>query len=85
MLNQLSESAKVVGVKQVRRALAAGRAKAVFLADDADPALTEPLAAQAEEQGVALCRVGSMRELGIGGCWGQGDPPGRELYSSLSP
>ena len=64
MLNQLSESAKVVGVKQVRRALAAGRAKAVFLADDADPALTEPLAAQAEEQGAALCRVGSMRELG---------------------
>ena len=64
MLNQLSESAKVVGVKQVRRALAAGRARAVFLADDADPALTEPLAAQAEEQGVALCRVGSMRELG---------------------
>ena len=64
MLDQLSGSAKVVVVKQVRRALASGRAKALFLAKDADPALTGPLSAQAEEQGVAVTWTASMRELG---------------------
>lgn len=64
MLNQLRECARVVGVKQVRRALTQGRAKAVFLADDADPILTAPLVAQAEQQGLPVCRVTSMRELG---------------------
>ena len=47
MLSQLEQSAKVVGVKQTRRALQSGLAQALFLARDADPALTEPLAAQA--------------------------------------
>lgn len=64
MLNQLRESARVVGVKQVRRALTQGRAEAVFLADDADPALTEPLSAQAGQSGLPVYRVSSMRELG---------------------
>ena len=51
MLSQLEQSAKVVGVKQTRRALQSGLAQALFLARDADPALTEPLAAQAAERG----------------------------------
>lgn len=42
MLSQLEQSAKVVGVKQTRRALQSGLAQALFLARDADPALTEP-------------------------------------------
>ena len=57
-------SKRVVGVKQTRRALSGGRAKAVFLARDADPALTEPLAAQAEEQGVPVRWTDSMKALG---------------------
>ena len=64
MLTELENTAKVVGVKQTRRALSGGRAKAVFLARDADPALTEPLAAQAEEQGVAVHWTDSMKALG---------------------
>ena len=43
MPNELANSAKVVGVKQVRRALSAGRAKRLYLALDADPQLTRPL------------------------------------------
>ena len=64
MLTQLQNTAKVVGVKQTRRALNDGRAKEVFLARDADPNLTEPLAAQAEEKGVSVMWIDSMKALG---------------------
>ena len=64
MLNELENAAKVVGVKQVRRALADGRAKRLYLAQDADPQLTQPLAGQAEAQGVEVVWTGSMKALG---------------------
>ena len=64
MLSQLENTAKVVGVKQTRRALNDGRAKELFLARDADPALTEPLSAQAEEKGVAIHWIDTMKALG---------------------
>ncbi len=64
MLNELEHAEKVVGVKQVRRALNDGRAKTLFLARDADPALTGPLAALAEEKGLAVNWTEHMRELG---------------------
>ena len=64
MPSELTNSAKVVGVKQVRRALNAGRAKRLYLARDADPQLTLALAEQAREQGVEAVWLGSMRELG---------------------
>ena len=64
MPNELTNSAKVVGVKQVRRALNAGRAKRLYLARDADPPLTHPLAGQAREQGVETLWLDSMKELG---------------------
>ena len=64
MPNELTNSARVVGVKQVRRALNAGRARRLYLAKDADPQLTLTLAEQAREQGVEILWLGSMRELG---------------------
>ena len=64
MPNELTNSAKVVGVKQVRRALNAGRAKRLYLAQDADPQITRPLAEQAQAQGVEAVWLSSMRELG---------------------
>ena len=64
MLTQLEQAAKVVGVKQTRRALNDGRAKSIFLARDADPALTEPLAELAEGKGIPVCWTERMRELG---------------------
>ena len=64
MHSELENEAKVVGVKQVRRALAAGRVKRLYLAQDADPHLTRPLADQAEAQGVEAVWFGSMKELG---------------------
>ena len=63
-LESLREAQKVVGVKQLRKALLQGRIRQIFLAQDADPALTEPIARLAEEQGAAVLRVRTMRELG---------------------
>lgn len=64
MLNELESAAKVVGVKQVRRALANGQAKRLYLAKDADPSLTGPLERQAAEQGMDLIWADSMKALG---------------------
>ena len=54
----------VVGAKQLRKAMAAGRVRQAFLASNADPAITEPIAAMCREIGVSYVYVGSMSELG---------------------
>ena len=64
MLTQLKQGAKVVGVKQTRRAIDDGRAARVFLALDADPALTAPVEALCTEKGVPVEKVAQMKELG---------------------
>ena len=48
------EQSRVVGIKQVKKALREGRALEVILADDADPALTEPLELACREAGVKV-------------------------------
>ena len=63
-LQRLSGSGKVVGAKQIRKALNAGKACCVFLAVNADPALTEPLAALCGKRNVELVWVRTMRDLG---------------------
>ena len=63
----LPDSAKdhiVVGAKQLRKALSNGRALHVFLAENADPAITEPIAEMCEEKGVKFSWVPSMADLG---------------------
>ena len=57
-------SKMVVGAKQLRKALQSGRASHVFLAQNADPALTEPLAALSEEYDIPVAWVPNMQELG---------------------
>ena len=64
MRSELDTSNKVVGAKQTKRALVDGRAKKIFLAADADPRVTDPLARLAQEAGVAVEEVPSMKELG---------------------
>ena len=54
MLEDLSSKDKVVGLKQVRRAIVCGRAGHVFLARDADPRLTGPLEDCCREAGVPV-------------------------------
>ncbi len=54
----------IVGAKQIRKALNAGRAKEVFLARNADPAITEPLEAQCKTNAIKYVWVKSMIDLG---------------------
>lgn len=54
----------VVGAKQLRKALLAGQAKKVYLAQDADPAITEPIAQMCLDQKVPFAWARSMKELG---------------------
>jgi len=54
----------IVGTKQLKKALLAGRAKVVFLAENADPAITEPLEELCREKNIHITWVPSMSELG---------------------
>lgn len=54
----------VVGAKQLRKALEKGLAREVYLAQNADPAITQPLAALCAQNRVPCTWVGSMQELG---------------------
>ncbi len=54
----------VVGKKQTLRALQRGLASFVFVADDAAPALTEPIVAWCRENNVPVHRVDTMKDLG---------------------
>ena len=64
MLQELSQSNKVVGAKQAKRALSDGRARKVFLAQDADPRVTQPLSQLAQEKQVPVIEVPTMKQLG---------------------
>lgn len=54
----------VVGAKQLRKALLSGRARSVFLAQNADPAITKPIEALCMENHVRCTWVPAMAELG---------------------
>ena len=64
MLRDWNSRPKVVGVKQYRRAIREGRALQVFLATNADPALTGPLAELCAAEGVPVEQAATMEELG---------------------
>ena len=64
MLDELKTANKVVGVKQLTKALRRGAVKAVFLAENADPILTDPIKTLAEANGVPVHWCKSMLELG---------------------
>lgn len=64
MLTDLTAVEKVVGAKQVKRALRDGKARRVYLAQDAEPRVTEPIAELCQQQGVSLEEVAKMKDLG---------------------
>lgn len=70
MLEELSTARKVVGVKQSMRALREGRAARVFLACDADPAVTgrvEALcAAVPVERDATMAQLGAAAGISVG-------------------
>ena len=54
----------VVGAKQLKKALVSGKVFRVYLANDADPAIVEPLEAMCQQNSVAFVWVRSKTELG---------------------
>ena len=54
----------VVGAKQLRKALVSGSVHRVFLARNADPAMTEPIEALCKQNHVIYAWVRSMTDLG---------------------
>jgi large subunit ribosomal protein L7A len=64
VITELASQEKVIGVKQSRRAIREGRAKRVYLAIDADPAITDPVAVGCEEAGIPVETGYTMIQLG---------------------
>ena len=67
MLKELASCDKVVGVKQSVRAVREGRAQQVFLACDADPAVTDRVEELCRSLGVAVDDHFTMAQLGQAG------------------
>lgn len=64
MLSELSASEKIVGIKQLRKALRDDKAAKVFVAENADPKLTQPIIETCREKDVPVVAVPTMEELG---------------------
>ena len=64
VLDRMTGQKVVVGAKQLRKALVSGTAQLVCLAENADPALTEPIAAMCQQNNVECAWVPSMSDLG---------------------
>ena len=60
----LSHCKVVVGSKQLRKALQRGCAEYVFLAENADPAITEPIEEMCGKHHIQITWVRTMSELG---------------------
>ena len=54
----------VVGAKQLKKALLSGRTKQVYLAENADPAITDPIAELCRQNSIMPIWVSSMADLG---------------------
>ena len=60
-----SGAARVVGTKQVNRALKAGTVRRAYVANDADTFIFQQVIRAAEAAGVPCVRVPTMKELGM--------------------
>ncbi len=64
MLEELKNGQRLVGAKQVSRALKNGQVRCVFLAEDADPKVTQSLELLCTQMSVPVERVATMSRLG---------------------
>ena len=63
-LLKIPQGKVIVGTKQLKKAVEAGRTRYVFLAKNADPAVTGPLEAMCTQRNIQITWVPSMAELG---------------------
>jgi len=59
-----NHSRMIIGMKQTLKAMKNGMVSEVFIAEDADEAISKKIADQATLQGIPLQRVDSMKKLG---------------------
>lgn len=65
MLEKLkSAKNKVVGTKQTTKAVDKGKATLVFVADDAESRIKDPLLKKCEEKSIKVIHVTTMKKLG---------------------
>ena len=64
IMAEIRQNNVVVGAKQFKKALRDGRIQKAYLAANADPAVTEPIAQMCNEHKIALTWVKTMTELG---------------------
>lgn len=65
MLDNLKDtSRRLVGARQVLRAIRSGRLEEAYIARDADPLITRPVMVACEKAEVRFTEVESMRKLG---------------------
>ena len=60
----MSRQRLAVGAKQLRKAVRAGNVRCVYLAENADPALTRPLAELCGDNQIQITWVPTMEALG---------------------
>ena len=63
-LAEISRRTMVVGTKQLKKAVTNGRAKRVYLAGNADPAITEPIEVMCQQYHIECAWVPNMLDLG---------------------
>ncbi len=63
-LTEIAGKKVVVGAKQLRKALENGRATRVYLAGNADPAITEPIELMCQQYHIECAWVPNMLDLG---------------------
>ena len=64
MLSTISKDKLIIGLKQTKKAVAAGLAQKLYLARNCDPMISEPLEEAAQNAGVQVIYVDTMKELG---------------------
>lgn len=64
VLPDVTRNKVVVGAKQLKKAVKAGQVRYVFLAENADPAVTEPLEELCRQNQIQITWVRTMAELG---------------------
>ena len=64
MLSKLDTNNKVVGTKQVKRALASGKVETVYIAKDAEKKVVNEIVTICDSNDIDIIYVESMRKLG---------------------
>lgn len=64
MIDKLDTHNKIVGAKQVKRALNASKAEAVYIADDADEKVTKEIKELCSSKGINIISVKTKEDLG---------------------